>query len=93
MTNHSWFINSKTIFDQSAVSKALGDIEDNWTVSERQINIVLLLIHGEPALLAVYWRGNSKSEYLFWRKYYHKYNLEKPQPLRESSISYFGDII
>jgi hypothetical protein len=57
MLNHSWFINIKIIFDQSAVSSVFEDITDNWIVSEQQIKIVLILIHGEPAFIAEYWRA------------------------------------
>ena len=94
MTNHSWFINIKTIFDQSAVSRAFDHIEDNWIVSEQQINIVFILIHGEPNLTVRLLERSAYFGAIFWRGFtYRNHNLERVQPSKELKTSYFAGII
>ena len=91
MTNHSWFINIKIIFDQSAVSRAFDHIEDYWIVSEQQLNIIFILIHGEPELIV---RRLERSVYFavkFWRgSNYLDRNLERAQLLKEQRITYYA---
>ncbi len=61
----SLFINITTIFDQSTVSSAFGDITEDWIAADRQLNIVVILIHGEPAFIAEYWRAIAIADNYF----------------------------
>ncbi len=49
------------IFDQSTVSEALLRIGDDWIIADLLINIIFILIHGEPAITAEYWREASNA--------------------------------
>ncbi len=69
MTNHSWFINCKTIFDQSSVSLAEKQTGDDWRIKDLFLNIVLQLIHGEPAFIAEYWRAITIANVYFGEIY------------------------
>jgi hypothetical protein len=49
------------IFDHSTVSEAFGLIIGDWVVTELQLKIIFVLIHGEPAITAEYWREASNA--------------------------------
>jgi len=53
--NHERFINIITIFDQSIVLLAEKQTCGDWRITDLLINIVIILIHGEPVNLTVYW--------------------------------------
>ena len=80
-----------SIFDQSTVSSAFGDITEDWSVTDRQFNILIILIHGEPELIVRRLERRIYFAVIFWRGFnYLNRNLERAQSLKAWRIIYLA---